>query len=296
MRGKMIAVVGVSIALMLLVAGCATVNRAGGGPAVTASSEELGRELNSGCPENANLIDPFDLVTGISKWVQAVEVEGERRNDGRVPVTIRDAEGRTSEARLIGSAWPGVDWGLANDSEVWIGMSTLTEGNVRMVMVVTPTQEVFFAGSCSDTYRTYFYSALGDRAGELLASLPDVDPANAYDHLGLPDPYASEEPNEPDVINLNDERVDPAVLDPLHGIELSVAISDVVGDGSLVVCTKIDAGSMAACRPTPTPWKASRSRCGPMTPGESSSGCSIVVRMPRSPWVSWEWRPLQARV
>ena len=95
-----------------------------------------------------------------------------------------------AEARLIGSAWPGVDWGLANDSEVWIGMSTLVEGNVRMVMVVTPTQEVFFAGSCSDMFRAYFYDVLGDRAGELLAGLPGVDPAHAYDHLGLPDPYA----------------------------------------------------------------------------------------------------------
>lgn len=188
MRGRQVPATVVGAAIMLLIGGCATVQTAGGGPAATATSEELGRELNSGCPENPNLIDPYDLVTGVAEWIHAVDLEGERKIDERVAVTIRDVEGRTKEASLIGSAWPGIDWGLAHDSEVWIGMSTLTEGNVRMVMVVTPSREVFFAGSCSDTYRAYFYSALGDRAGELLAGLPAVDPADAYDYLGLPDP------------------------------------------------------------------------------------------------------------
>lgn len=240
MRNRVAVTVGVMVALSLLSAGCSTGPR---GPEVTASAAELGRDLNPACPEGSNLIGAFDLVTGVDDWIHAVKVEGDRNvTDARVPIEILDAEGNTTEARLYGASWRGLDWGLDNGADVWIGTSTLVAGNVRLVMVVTPTQEVFFSGECSDAYRQFFYDALGDRAGELLAGLPSVDPRKAYDHLGLPDPYAPEEPSDPEHVILNAENVDPATLGGLHGIELQVAITDVVGDGSPGICTKIEAG------------------------------------------------------
>lgn len=236
--------VSLLVAMLVLVPGCTTVEPgAGEGPDITASAAELGRALSGPCPENSELIGAFDLVTGVDEWIHAAQIGGDRKVvDGRVPIAIVDTDGRTTGARLYGTHWRGIDWGLKNGADVWIGTSTLVAGNVRLSMVVTPSGEVFFPGECSDRYRAYFYAELGDRAGELLAGLPAVEPADAYEHLGLPDPYAPEDPSGDEYVILNDEDVDPSILAGLHGIQLTITITDIVGDGNAALCTEIAAG------------------------------------------------------
>lgn len=188
-------------------------------PPVTGSGDELGAAF-ADCPPGSEVwVSPPDSLANTDRWYHAARVDGERALDMTMPISIVDTEGRVSEARMFGAAWPGIDWALGNGSDVWIATTPDPAGLVQVVMIVTPTGAAFFPGECADKKRAFLQESLGDRTDEVLAELPYLDPSEVHEHLGFPDPNAEQEPSEEYVI-LNPDDVDASVLEPLELVAL----------------------------------------------------------------------------
>lgn len=239
MRSKLIATVG-TLFVGTMLAGCATTSP--GAAPTSASVEELGQKFGGCISGGESWLDAVDVFAGVDEWFEVDEIEGDRKVfDETNPITITSTSGRVAEARMFGATWPGVDWGIETGADVWIATATRPVDLVTVAMIVTPDGEVVFAGDCADEMRKGLYEHLGDKAPELLAQVPSTPPEEVYALLGYPDPTVTAPPID-EVVILNDESTDPSVLEGLHGIELTIAISDVVGAGEYTICTEITAG------------------------------------------------------
>lgn len=193
-----------------------------------------------------NTVDAAEYVAATTDWVQVQDiVEARRSPDGQRNTQagqIISTSGDPVDIRIHYSLWPGIDWAIANGGEAWLAMADpelAGKGFVDYVMVVTSDGNVFFPGDCQDQLLTApLHQRLGDRADQLLAELPHLQPGVARPHLGV---AAPPQPDPRDTI-LNPQDADPALLATLRPVGIDLSTTAVIGDGSFTICSRIAAG------------------------------------------------------
>lgn len=132
-------------------------------PGAEASAADLGAYYGACDVEDGDHIDfaPVDgFMEETSDWVQVVSVVEATKEDAAdgtrtFPATVKDPDGKRHTFKIHDSFWPGIDWGLANDAEVWVALAGVGQDpdamvNANYVVVVEPGGDVFFPGECNE--------------------------------------------------------------------------------------------------------------------------------------------------
>ena len=122
------------------------------------TAETLGPQFGA-CLEEVDLVaEAEDFLASAADWVRVAEVlEATREPQGSrwtLPATVFGTGGESVELRLHASYWPGIDWGLKEQGEVWLALADPAiygaDDLVIYVMVVAPDGSVFFPGDCQE--------------------------------------------------------------------------------------------------------------------------------------------------
>ncbi len=121
--------------------------------AADATGQELSLEFGSCLSGVDDMAPSQEHLAAATAWTNVAQIVQRDSNDeesGRAK--ILDVSGGTAEYLVHPSYWPGIDWGLANDGEVWLarGPESSEGGSVWYAVVVTPDRRVFFPGDCSN--------------------------------------------------------------------------------------------------------------------------------------------------
>lgn len=231
-----------AVALLGMMTSCATPPRL---PA-SASTTELASAYSSCAYEVETSIDAIGHIAATQEWLLLDDiVAAQRRPDGErhtLPATVIDEDQREHEVLIHTSYWPGIDWALEAGGKVWLALADQEEyqpGTVDYVLILTSDGNAFFPGDCQDLLLHVPARAwLGGDADDVLAALPHSSPDEVRELLRMP----KDEPGEFEVVILNPQDVDEAVLEQLTPVEVTLQTTSVVGEGVLTICTRIEAG------------------------------------------------------
>lgn len=126
-----------------------------------ASIEELARAF-APCDDPPDLVaSAVDFVAGTAGWLHVTGVVEAAREDGpeRAPARVSAAADSTvpaapGEVEVLAhrSYWPGVEWALTNDADVWFALADPeavgADNRVSFVLVILPDGRVFLPGVC----------------------------------------------------------------------------------------------------------------------------------------------------
>lgn len=266
MRRKVVTATGARLALTLVlgagaIAGCATppAGTEVEPPSLSASSATGAAALSAtyGACVPGVMYDQGPPSLGwlakLTPWRRVGELVSAGPDEhGRQLVEIVDDAGTARTESLVTGKLAGLQWGLENDAEVWLGVAPKSGVPEEIDGVVVFTAgDAFFPGECMDDQYAYAHSRLGDETAAVLAHLrsePDLDARMNLLRVG------SENDHEP-----QPEASVPVILSPgiapagllksLRHIQLHITVTapvDVDG-GSTTICSHIDEGWGGDC-------------------------------------------------
>jgi len=149
------------------------------------------------------------------------------------------ADGTAQEVRVHANLWPGIDWALAHDDDVWLAMGDdgAREPDIVDYVAVFTDDDVWFPGSCKDT-RFYqpLHERLGDDTASVLARLPGATPDERDELLGI-ERFPAHEPTETIL-----QDADDATLEGLDHLSVMITADPLDTAETYTFCTRIDAG------------------------------------------------------
>lgn len=224
-------------------AGCATT------PGASATAEELRAAFAPcGMSVEATYEARSFLVDMVETWYpvgSVLEARREPEDEGNhLPGRITTPDGTEVPLVVHYTDWPGIDWALAHDAPVWVGVVDPAEWEdrpmVAAVMIQAPDGGIVFAGECRGVILDEpLHTILGADADAILAQVPTVDDATARELLGM----ELERPAAGPTI-LNPEDTPAEVLDRLGRVRLNIRVTDSLGTGEDIpgVCLHITEG------------------------------------------------------
>lgn len=143
--------VGVAL-LLALCTGCV----GGSSPAGTTADQVAERFGACGSPGEGG--DVWEFISDVSGWIHVEKVlEADRDGDGdrkTLPAVLVDASGTERHAHVHASFWPGIDWGLEHNAEVWLALPDSNayeyQDIVAYAVVIAADSSVFFPGECQE--------------------------------------------------------------------------------------------------------------------------------------------------
>jgi len=102
--------------------------------------------------------DLWEFLSDVSGWIHVAKVlEADRDGEGErktLPSVLVDTSGTERTAHVHVSFWPGIDWGLKHDAQVWLAVADPTgleyKDLVAYVVVIAADSSVFFPGNCQE--------------------------------------------------------------------------------------------------------------------------------------------------
>lgn len=198
---------------------------------------------------NVDFAPGIDYLTGATDWVHVDSVVEAQRDDveGKrtFPATVTTPDKQRRTLRIHTTFWPGIDWALANDSQVWVALGSedgpgTGAGDLALyVVVVDPDGEVFFPGFCSDEqFRQPLVAAFGetDYSRVVISALGKTGPELTA--ILMPD-QATALPSSPTYLNPQD--ADPELLASLDPVTMSFNVTGELKQ-DYTLCTQASAG------------------------------------------------------
>ncbi|WP_029289285.1 hypothetical protein [Cellulomonas sp. HZM] len=244
MRRTTLMPAAVVMAMVTALAACA----GAAAPPSDASDSELAASFGScGSDDPGESSGAQSFLSTITSWQQVTAVEDAVRqgkgDQHTYPATMVTTSESRIEVRIHDSFWPGIDWALAHDDPVWIGLGVagFDPDTVGTVMVLTP-QDVFFAGRCADDIFTKpVHAAYGAATRDVMTRLTSATTKTAAQAVLGTTPVPT--PSDVPPILAPGEGHDE-LLATLTSVSIHATISKALGVGetSPALCTHIAAG------------------------------------------------------
>lgn len=201
------------------------------------------------CPrDSGEWLAPEDVLAEAAEWVHVVEVTVAGKDDGGDPPPMSKVvadDGTTAELLVHDSYWRGIEWGLANDAEVWFAVAdpeaTYIPGTVAYVLVLLPDGSVYMAGECGDEkVRRALREELGPATDARLRGLIGLTKKDEIlaSLRGRPEPPTLD---DDEIVVLNPETADAELLNSLQQAVIHIQVPTPAG-GEFTICTKARVG------------------------------------------------------
>ena len=143
--------VGIAL-LLVLCTGCF------GGSSPTGTVADQVAERFGACDSPGEGGDVWEFISDVSGWIHVDKVlEADRDGEGdlkTLPAVLVDASGTERHAHVHASFWPGIDWGLEHDADVWLALPDPNgyeyQDLVAYVVVIAADSSAFFPGECQE--------------------------------------------------------------------------------------------------------------------------------------------------